>query len=168
MWVAGIVAEYNPFHSGHAEHIRKTRELIGDAVIVVVMSGNFVQRGDIAVYGKRARANAALHAGADLVLELPAAIALSSARYFAQGAVRLLDALGCVDYMSFGSESGDPSRLREVANLTGLPLVDKLIRQELKLGVSYASARQSALEVAAGRRLEWLALPNNILAVEYY
>ncbi|MDR0819549.1 MAG: nucleotidyltransferase family protein [Oscillospiraceae bacterium] len=168
MIIVGIAAEYNPFHSGHAEHLARTREAVGaDSLIVVVMSGNFVQRGDIAVYSKRARANAAVHSGADIVLELPAAVSLSSAKYFAKGAVNLLNALGRVDYLSFGSESGDLTELAEIAALLDAPAVDELIRSELTLGVSYAAARQSALECVSGKTLDWLRLPNNILAVEY-
>ena len=100
--VCGIVAEYNPFHSGHMFHIRRTRESLGgDAVIVCVMSGNFVQRGDFAVLDKYARAETAVRGGADLVLELPLAAALSSAEGFARGAVALLHGIGC-RYLSFG------------------------------------------------------------------
>lgn len=107
--VCGIVAEYNPFHSGHMFHIRRTRESLGgDVVIVCVMSGNFVQRGDFAVLDKYARAETAVRGGADLVLELPLAAALSSAEGFARGAVALLHGIGC-RYLSFGAETADIS-----------------------------------------------------------
>jgi len=168
MPIAGIIAEFNPFHSGHAEHIAATRALLGgDAVIIVVMSGNFVQRGDIAVFGKRARANAAVHCGADLVVELPAAVTLSSAKRFASGAVTLLDALGCVEYLSFGSESGDLTQLSQAAELLDRIGVDERIKYELGSGISYASARLRALEFVSGEDLSFLQQPNNILAVEY-
>ncbi|MDR2606723.1 MAG: nucleotidyltransferase family protein [Oscillospiraceae bacterium] len=168
MPIVGIAAEFNPFHSGHAEHIAATKSLLGgDALVIVVMSGNFVQRGDIAVYGKRARANAAVHCGADLVLELPAAVTLSSASRFAAGAVNLLDALGCVEYLSFGSESGDLNQLNGAVELLNQIGVDERIRYELRSGVSYASARLKALEFVSREDLGYLRQPNNILAVEY-
>ena len=104
MVIAGIVAEYNPFHNGHEWHIRRTREKLGeDAVIVCCMSGDFVQRGEAAAYSKFARAEAAARCGADLVFELPLPWALSSAEGFARGAVGRLAQLGAVDVRSFGS-----------------------------------------------------------------
>ena len=106
MKIAGIIAEYNPFHTGHAYHIQKTRELTGADYIVVVMSGDFVQRGAPALYSKHLRTRMALLGGADLVFELPSTHACESAEFFAQNAVGLLDGLGCVDVLSFGSESG--------------------------------------------------------------
>ena len=101
MKIAGIIAEYNPFHTGHAYHIQKTRELTGADYIVVVMSGDFVQRGAPALYSKHLRTRMALLGGADLVFELPATHACESAEFFAQSAVGLLDGLGCVDVLSF-------------------------------------------------------------------
>ena len=97
MKIAGIIAEYNPFHTGHAYHIQKTRELTGADYIVVVMSGDFVQRGAPALYSKHLRTRMALLGGADLVFELPSTHACESAEFFAQNAVGLLDGLGCVD-----------------------------------------------------------------------
>ena len=101
---AGIVAEYNPFHNGHARHIARTRELTGAENIVVIMSGNFVQRGDCAVGDKFSRARMALQGGADLVIELPLPFACAGAETFARGGVGLADALGQVDFLSFGME----------------------------------------------------------------
>ena len=106
MKIAGIIAEYNPFHTGHAYHIQKTRELTGADYIIVVLSGDFVQRGAPALYSKHLRTRMALLGGADLVFELPSTHACESAEFFAQNAVGLLDGLGCVDVLSFGSESG--------------------------------------------------------------
>ena len=106
MKIAGIIAEYNPFHTGHAYHIQKTRELTGADYIIVVLSGDFVQRGAPALYSKHLRTRIALLGGADLVFELPSTHACESAEFFAQNAVGLLDGLGCVDILSFGSESG--------------------------------------------------------------
>ena len=110
MKVSGIVCEYNPFHNGHLYHINKTREN-GATHIVAVMSGNFVQRGDTAVMDKLERARLAVRSGADLVIELPVQYCLSSAENCAAGAVYLLDALGAVDEISFGSECGDVESL---------------------------------------------------------
>lgn len=168
MKIVGIVAEYNPFHKGHALHIAKTRELAGeDAAIVCVMSGNFIQRGEPAIFAKHTRAEAALYGGADLVLELPLPYVLSSAEGFAFGAMALLDSLGCVDYVSFGCESGKVEELKETAELLLRPDFGEALREELKQGVSFARARQRAVERLAGRSMGLMERPNNILAVEY-
>lgn len=166
--IVGITAEYNPFHRGHQYHIAQTKELIGEnCAIVCVMSGNFVQRGSAAVYRKHARARAAIECGADLVLELPVVYALSSAEGFAMGAVSLLDSLGCVDELSFGSECGDIRELSETAQLMLDGRIDPLIRENMKKGVSYAAAVQAAAETLAGRKLALLRQRNDILGVEY-
>ncbi|MBR5261465.1 MAG: nucleotidyltransferase family protein, partial [Oscillospiraceae bacterium] len=116
MKTVGIVTEYNPFHLGHLHQINATRASLGDdAAVVCVMSGNFVQRGDAAIFNKHARACAAVDSGADLVLELPAPWALASAERFAEGAAAILDSLGVVSHISFGSESGDTAVLEELA-----------------------------------------------------
>lgn len=120
MKTAGIVAEYNPFHTGHAYQIARTRGLLGaDCAVVAVMSGNWVQRGACAAADKWTRAGWALAGGADLVLELPTVWAASSAESFATGAVALLRACGVVDVLSFGSESGDPARPGRGGRLPG-------------------------------------------------
>lgn len=168
MKTAGIVAEYNPFHKGHALHLARTRAALGpDGGVVCVMSGSFVQRGEPAVFAKHVRAAAALRCGADLVLELPLPWALSSAEGFARGAVGLLAGLGCVDALSFGSESGDAARLRETAALLEDPALSPFIKEELSEGLSFAAARQRALERLTGRDFDWLKAPNDLLAVEY-
>ena len=122
MTVCGIVAEYNPFHTGHAHHIAQTqRTLGGEAAIVCAMSGNFVQRGDFAVLDKYARAEMAVRGGADLVVELPLAAALSSAEGFARGAIGVLRALGC-NVVSFGAETPDTALIERAARaLDALP-----------------------------------------------
>ena len=141
--VIGIVAEYNPFHNGHARLIEQTRAQLGAVCpVVCVMSGDFVQRGSPAVYSKFARAEAAVRCGADLVLELPLPWSLSSAEGFARGAVGLLGSLGVVTHLSFGSECGE---------------LDPLQR----------AARQQAVARRVGALAELLQAPNNILAVEY-
>ena len=116
MAVAAIITEYNPFHNGHAYQIAETRRLLGeDTRIVAIMSGNFTQRGELAFADKTARAKAACECGVDLVLELPFPFSMSSAEYFARSGVKIANELGIVDYLVFGSESGDISLLREIA-----------------------------------------------------
>ena len=166
--VCGIVAEYNPFHNGHRYHIEQTRALLGeDTAIVCVMSGNFVQRGEPAVFLKHARAEAALRCGADLVLELPLPWAMATAEAFARGAVALLAASGVVTHLGFGSESGDLAALDRIAELLLRPEMDPLIRDSLAVGLPYAAARQRAAETLAGEPLEPFCAPNNILGIEY-
>ena len=117
MKIVGIIAEYNPFHNGHQYHIEKALEATGADAAVVVMSGDFVQRGAPAIMPKHLRAKMALNGGASLVLELPVPYATGSAEYFAYGAVSLLDKLGCVDSICFGSECGDIDKLSELAKI---------------------------------------------------
>jgi len=168
MKIAGIVCEYNPFHNGHAAHIARTRERLGgDAAILCVMSGSFVQRGEPAVFPKHARAAAAVAGGADLVLELPVPWACATAERFALGAVSLLAATGLADAISFGSECGDAARLDRAADALLAPETDALIRERLAEGVTYAAARQAAVRALIGREASLLSQPNDILAVEY-
>ena len=169
MKVVGIVAEYNPFHTGHAHQIAVTRAGLGeDCAVVAVMSGNWVQQADCAVADKWTRARLALMGGADLVLELPTAWAMSSAESFARGAVSILHACGVADVISFGSECGDVEALCRVAEcLDGeeyraalAPLLDK--------GENFAACRQRAVEQVLGKKPgSLLAKPNNNLGVEY-
>ena len=166
MTVCGIVAEYNPFHAGHAHHIAETRRILGaDAAVVCAMSGNFVQRGDLAVMEKYARAEAAVRCGADLVLETPLAACLSSAEGFARGAVSLLDALGCVTHLSFGAEQADLALLQQAAALSLRQ--SETLRQGLAAGLPYAAAMQQAVSAADAEAGALLASPNNTLGVEY-
>ena len=115
MKVTGIIAEYNPFHNGHRYQIQRARELTGADYIIVVMSGNFTQRGTPAIIDKYSHAQMALLGGADLVIELPVCYATGSAEYFASGAIALLNQLGCVDAICFGSECGDIFPLKNIA-----------------------------------------------------
>ena len=166
MTVCGIVAEYNPFHAGHAHHIAETRRILGaDRAVVCAMSGNFVQRGDLAVMEKYARAEAAVRCGADLVLETPLAACLSSAEGFARGAVSLLDALGCVSHLSFGAEQADLALLQQAAALSRGQ--SEALRQGLAAGLPYAAAMQQAVSAADAEVGALLASPNNTLGVEY-
>lgn len=171
MKIAGIVAEYNPFHNGHADHILRTRDLRGDAGathVVAVMSGNFVQRGEPAMFPKPERVRAALLGGGDLVLELPAPWALSSAERFALGGVSLLNALGCVDVLSFGSECGDLDALREAAETMSAPSYIQQVKYRMEMGGSAAEAQQQVLaELGGSRAARLLDTPNNVLGVEY-
>ncbi len=168
MNISGIISEYNPFHMGHKHHIDQSRAMLGDDCgIVCVMSGNFVQRGEAAAFSKNARAECAIHGGADLVLELPLPWALSSAEGFARGAVGVLGATGVVSHLSFGSESGDIAPLDAAAKVLLRPEMDAIIKDTLSEGISYAAARQAAAERLAGRAIPELRSPNNILGIEY-
>lgn len=164
----GIVGEYNPFHSGHQYHIARSRQELGDLPVVVVMSGDFVQRGEPAIYSKFARAEAAVRGGADLVLELPLPWCLSSAEGFARGAVGLLGRLGA-EYLSFGSESGNVEELDALSRCLLDPTLQYTIKEYMKTRpeLSYARARQCVLAGKAGERAALLETPNNLLAVEY-
>ncbi len=165
MEMTGIICEYNPFHRGHLRQLRLARAELGeDCAIVCLMSGNYVQRGEPALFPKSLRAEAALRCGADLVLELPLTAALSSAEGFAAQGVRILSALGC-ENLCFGTESQDFSALQKSAEANLDPAFDGLLRGELEKGQSYAAARQRVLEaLGAGAGL---SSPNDILAVEY-
>ena len=175
MKVCGIIAEYNPFHNGHAYHIQKTKEITGAEAIIAVMSGNFVQRGAPALFDKWTRTKMALMNGVDLVIELPTYYATSSAEYFAQGSVGLLDSLGVVDCLSFGSKTTDIDTLKRIANILYLEPNDykDILQSELKKGVSYPIARSNSLktfmkkEYDAKYITEILLDSNNILGIEY-
>ena len=167
MKIAAIISEYNPFHNGHAKQFRLIRERLGgDTVIVCLMSGNFVQRGEPALLPKAVRAEAAVACGADLVLELPVTAALSSAEGFAAGGVRLLDALGVVDELCFGAETADRDALWQTAACLRTPAFSEALRRELAGGISFAAARSRAL-AQLGAAPEVVRQPNDILAVEY-
>ena len=168
MAVIGIVGEFNPFHLGHYDHFIQSRELLGeDAPIVCVMSGDYVQRGAPAVFDKHARAAAAAKCGADLVFELPLPWCLSSAERFALGAVGLLDSLGVVTHLSFGSEVGDLAPLTALALAAEEPENLEKIKTRLSEGMSFAAAREMVLHEALGNEARLLETPNNILGVEY-
>lgn len=168
MKVSGIICEYNPFHNGHLYHIRKTREN-GATHIAAVMSGNFVQRGDTAIMDKLERARLAVRSGADLVIELPVQYSLASAENFASGAVHLLDSLGAVDELSFGSECGDTQKLlkaMETVDLAALTHADE-IKSIMEKGYTYPRALNSVVNGYDPEAAAVIAEPNNTLAVEY-
>ena len=172
MKITGIIAEYNPFHNGHLYQIRKAKEITGADYIIVVMSGNHMQRGTPALIDKYSRAKMALSGGADMVIELPTCYATASAEYFAMGAISILNQLGCVDSVCFGSESGDITMLSKIAHA----LVDESedfvqsLKTKLKNGDTYPVARNAALAETINGFTTFdtiLGFPNNILGIEY-
>lgn len=165
--IAGIIAEYNPFHNGHAYLLHAARQA-GATHTVALMSGNFVQRGGPALLPKELRAKAAVACGADLVLELPLPYAMATAQRFAQGAVSLLGALGCVETLAFGSECGDAALLTNAVAALESAACEAQLRHFLVQGITYAKARQQALEAVSDRETAaLLATPNNTLAIAY-
>ena len=169
MKIVGIVAEYNPFHMGHEYHIKKTREMLGECVILCVMSGDFVQRGDAALFSKNSRAEAACMCGADIVIELPLPWALSSAEGFARGAVGLLADIGA-EYISFGSETGDIRSIEKAADILNgedsVELIKTILKKEPEM--SFAAAREKAIRNLAGDdSAKIISGANDSLAVEY-
>ena len=179
MNITGIIVEYNPFHNGHAYHIQKTREKTNCDAIVAVMSGNFVQRGVPAIVDKWNRSKMALMNGVDLVIELPLIYSLSSAEFFASGAVSLLNNLGIVNNLCFGSECGDTDVLSIIGKiLTDEPIeFKKILKENLDKGLAYPLARSKALiqflNIFDNKKLlnynieEILSSSNNILGIEY-
>lgn len=165
MKVAGIIAEYNPFHKGHKYQLDRLRELAGPDYIIVAMSGDFLQRGTPALMDKYTRARMSLLQGADLILELPACYATSSAETFARGGILLLAATGLTDMLCFGAESDDLDRLKNLARLLNREpdWYRSALLSSLKKGRSFPAARAEALP----EYVDLLNQPNNILAVEY-
>ena len=161
----GIICEYNPLHLGHKKQIDLIRQRFGpETVIICAMSGNFVQRGMPAIIDKSYRAQAAVLSGADLVLELPVTVALSSAEGFAAGGVAILGKF--CDYLCFGAETPKESTLMDTARALLSEEFPPLLKQALETGKSFPAARQAAL-AQMGLDADILAQPNNILAVEY-
>lgn len=168
MKAVGVVAEYNPFHSGHAWQLTELRRRLGaETPVVCVMSGSWVQRGECAVTDKWTRAEMALRGGADLVLELPVPWAISSAEGFAQGSVLTLLATGVVDKLSFGSESGNAEALKRTAEVLDTEAYRQSLLRELETGISFAEARQRAVEGILGQDAVDLKNPNDNLGMEY-
>ena len=168
MNIAGITAEYNPFHTGHAYQISALKAQLGpDTSVVAVMSGSWVQQGRPAVTDKWTRARMALNGGADLILELPTVWAAASAESFARGAVELLCRCGVIDTLCFGSETGELAPLLAAAECLDSPDYPEQLRKALEGGASFAAARQAAVEALIGPSGAALASPNNNLGVEY-
>ena len=166
MKIAGIIAEYDPFHNGHAYQIAKTKDA-GAEAIVAVLGGEFTQRGEPAWCSKYLRAEAALSCGADLVLEMPVPYAVGSAERFAEGGIKILDALGCVDVLSFGSESGDAEKIMAFAALSEREDFIEEYKKALSEGISSPAARQKAAEKLAPELSSVAANPNDTLGAEY-
>lgn len=170
MKVLGIIAEYNPFHNGHLYHLRESKESIGADFVIAVMSGNFVQRGEPALINKWERAKVAVDNGIDLIIELPVAFACNNSELFAKGAVEILNGLGCVTHISFGSEEGTLDRLKVISDILVAEneLFRKVLKESLEKGNSFAKARERAVNSAAGIDFsEIIKGSNNILAIEY-
>jgi predicted nucleotidyltransferase len=170
MKVLGIIAEYNPFHNGHLYHLQESKRMLNPDYTVCVMSGDFTQRGEPAMADKWLRASMAAANGIDLVLELPFAFASNNAEFFAAGAVDLLDRLGCVTHLSFGSESGDLAVLKKTAAFLTCETEELKagIKEFSDQGISFPKARYEAVKRCIGEKgAEVLKNSNNILAVEY-
>lgn len=165
--ICGVVAEFNPFHNGH-KHLIDTIKKEKESYCVAVMSGNFVQRGEAAIISKFARAKSAVLCGVDLVLELPLPYSISTAMYFANGAIDVLNSLGIVDTLCFGSENGDIAPLITAATQLNKPEFKETLKQELSKGITFAAARQNAFEkISPFSQSSVLENPNDTLAIEY-
>lgn len=170
--VVGIIAEYNPFHNGHAYHLEKAKELAKADYVIAVVSGNFVQRGNVSLINKWDKANMALAEGADLVIELPTVYSISSAENFAYGAVKILNSLNIVDYIAFGTETDNINTLEKCADILYKQPQKfvNLLNHELSKGLSFPKARENALLMYLNDIRTYsnvLSSPNNILAIEY-
>lgn len=172
MTAIGIITEYNPFHNGHLFHLREAKKISEGQPVIAVMSGNFTQRGQPASFDKWLRAEMAVRAGVDLVLELPLAAAIRSAEFFAEGALKTLAATGLVTDIVFGSESGQLEPLDKIAEL----LVEEpaefqtSLQKYLRQGLSYPRARARTLAGLLPGKItpeKALSAPNNILGIEY-
>lgn len=172
MKVLGIVAEYNPFHNGHLYHINQSKKLTNSDAVVCVISGNFVQRGNTSLIDKWSKTEMALLNGADLVIELPTIYSVSSAENFAEGSMKLLNSLGVVDTISFGSECGDITTLDNIATVLHEEPSEyiTMLNRELKLGNSFPKSREKSLLLYLNDIRKYanvLSSPNNILGIEY-
>lgn len=170
--VLGIIAEYNPFHNGHLYHLAQSKQQVKADYTVAIMSGNFVQRGNTSLVNKWTKTQMALLSGIDLVIELPTLYAISSAENFAEGAIKILNSLKLVNYLSFGSEVCDIDLLNRVATVLHEEPREytAILSHELKKGVSFPKARENALLMYLNNIQKYsnlLSKPNNILAIEY-
>ena len=170
--VIGIIAEYNPFHNGHLYHFKESLKVTDSSYSIAIISGNFTQRGSTSLVDKWAKTEMAIKNGIDLVIELPLLYSISSAENFAEGAIKILDSLKIVDYLSFGSESGNLSTLNMIVDvLNKEPKAYKnILSHELSKGLSFPKARENALLMYLNdirRFSNVLSSPNNILGIEY-
>ena len=170
MKIVGIIAEFNPFHNGHKYLIQKAKQITNADIAICIISGNFTQLGNISIIDKFKKAKIAIENGADAIIELPTIYATASSQYFAFGAVNILNSLNCIDYLCFGSETANIDELSSIANkiITNEKEIWKIIEEELKEGISFASARQNAISsFLTAQELTVSSLSNNILAIEY-
>ena len=170
--VLGIIAEYNPFHNGHLYHLQESKKQTGSTYTVAIMSGNFTQRGSTSIIDKWSKAEIALYCGVDLVIELPVLYSTSSAENFADGAIKILDSLKVVDYLSFGAETADIPTLQQIAEVlyTEPRKYKTFLSHELRKGLSFPKARENALMMYLNdirRFTNVISSPNNILGIEY-
>ena len=170
--VVAIIGEYNPFHNGHAYHLQNTKEITNADCVIAIVSGGFVQRGNVSLIDKWSKADMALSNGVDLVIELPTVYSISSAENFAYGAIKILNSLKVVDTLSFGSEFCDLDVLEKIADtlIEEPPEFKTLLEHELSRGVSFPKARENALLMYLNDIRKYaniLSSPNNILAIEY-
>ena len=170
MKIVGIVAEFNPMHNGHKYLLEKAKEITGADMAICIMSGNFTQAGNIGIENKFVRSKIAIENGFDLVIELPTIFATASAEFFCYGAINILNSLGCLDYLCFGSETGNTKELKTIAKklLDNEDNIWDIITESLKEGISFAKAREYAISkfLTAGE-LEISGKSNNILGIEY-
>lgn len=172
MNVLGLIVEYNPFHNGHLHHLKESKKLSNADYVICVMSGNYIQRGEPAIINKWSRTKMALNAGIDLVIELPTVYAMSTAEFFSFGAVKILDSLGIVNNICFGSECGDVNSLERIADvLVNEPYDYKCtLKNSLSEGLSFPVAREVALSKYFGTNFHNMKIvnsSNNILGIEY-
>ena len=171
MKICGIIAEYNPFHLGHLRHIDYVKTTLNAEKVVVIMSGNFSQRGEPAVLNKFTRAKHAILSGADAVIELPSVFATANAEIFATGAVKILDQLNIVDGICFGAESGNCEDFTSLAKILVNETKDfkKTLKEKMESGISLAKAKFLTVKQLYGDKYDenLLNLPNNILGLEY-
>lgn len=161
-----IISEFNPFHKGHKYLIDKCRQ--NDAThITAIMSGNYVQRGDIAVIPKHIRTAMALKNGVDLVIELPLPYAVANAQVFARGGVFIAHAMGCVNHLAFGSECGNVDLLKKACNISTSPVFEELFKAEISKGVSYPVALTNTVKNMGSDLHKIISSPNNVLGIEY-
>ena len=163
MEIIGIVAEYNPFHNGHLYQIKQIKKKYKDSTIIVVMNGNFTQRGETTIIDKWQRTKTALQEGIDLIVELPYPFSTQSADYYAYGAITILEKLGCTKLI-FGSESDNINDLYEIAKAGLDEQINELIKVYCKLGNNYPTAISQAIEDLTGKRID---TPNDLLGISY-
>ncbi len=171
MKICAVIAEYNPFHLGHLKHIDYVKSVLHAEKVIVLMSGNFTQRGEIAVMDKFTRARHAIIAGADAVIELPTVFATANAESFATGAINILNSLGCVDGICFGVESGEKQEYLDLATrlLDESKEFKRALKAQLENGVSLAKAKFLAVKEVYGDSFNenLINSPNNVLGLEY-